>query len=75
MKPTPLATAIASAVATIRNHSLIAVVTDEEPDTTVLTVMTVGVVPGAADNVNVPEESVVNGKLFNVAPLTPQYPL
>jgi hypothetical protein len=86
MKPTPLATAIASVVATIRYRSLIAAVTAEEPDavtfeepdavtveepgTTLMTVMTVGVVPGAADNVFIPEELAVNGKLFNVAPLT-----
>jgi hypothetical protein len=74
--PVPLATETASAMAATRNHSLVMVVRIDDPEITVLTTRTVGVVPGAAASVNVPPEADdVNGKLFNAAPSTPQYPL
>lgn len=71
----PLATETASAMATTRNHSLVMVVRIDDPEVAVLMTRTVGVVPGEADSVSVPPEPDVNGKLFNVAPSTPQYPL
>jgi Zn-dependent M28 family amino/carboxypeptidase len=70
-----LASATASATSITRDHSLVSVTSVDDPEITVLTTITDGVVPGAADNVTVSATVVAVGKLFNVAPLIPQYPL
>jgi hypothetical protein len=73
---TPPTAVTAKATAIVRGYSLIVVGTVNDPDITVLVVIIVGVLPGAAAPVlPAPPAAPVVGKLSNVAPSTWQYPL